>query len=79
MSYYCSKRMILKSYVNNTDKLQCEWYHLTQLRSGENKWIHFPVVPIIETGEITIKFTAYSFLRTDSEEVTIEVIVSSTD
>ena len=46
-----------------------------QLRAGENKWIYFPVVPIIETGEITIKFTAYSFLRIDTEEVTVEIVV----
>ena len=38
--------------------------------------LHMPVVPIIETGHIEIQISAYSFLRIDTEVISIDIAVS---
>ena len=48
-----------------------------QLPSNEWRYVHFPVVPVIEAGEITVVIEAFSILRTDYEELTIEIEVTS--
>ena len=51
---------------------------LLQLEAGENTYIHFPVVALLETGTINVKFSALSFYDRDNDEVTIDVSVSHT-
>ena len=47
-----------------------------QLEAGNQKYIHFPVLPIIESGEIEVKITAYSPVDKDMEQIKIQVSVS---
>lgn len=48
--------------------------HPFQLEAGANTYVYFPVVPT-ELGDITVKFSAYSFLDLDYEELTVSVSV----
>ena len=48
-----------------------------QLPSNEWRYIHFPIVPTIDSGEMSVVISAFSSLRTDVEELVIEVAVSA--
>lgn len=48
-----------------------------QLEPFEYRYIHFPVLPVIETGEVTVVITAYTFFDADRDERTIEVKVGT--
>ena len=50
---------------------------LSQLEALESKYIYFPVLPIIEQGEVDIMITAYSIHRTDRESLHVSVSVST--
>ena len=44
---------------------------LYKLESGEQRYIHIPVLPLVESGELTVRVTAFSILDIDTEEKTI--------
>ena len=50
---------------------------MLQLPSNEWRYIHFPIVPTIDSGEMSVVISAFSSLRTDVEELVIEVAVSA--
>ena len=47
-----------------------------QLEAKSSKYIHFPVLPIIGRGEVTIQISAYSSLRYERVQKTITLDVS---
>ena len=47
-----------------------------ELAPGESRWLHIPIMPIIDEGTVNIVFSAYSIVRIDREKVQLQVIVS---
>ena len=43
--------------------------------AGEHRYVHMPVIPMIERGFMTITISAFSFLRRDIEVREVEVEV----
>nr|UCK81481.1 macroglobulin-complement related protein-like 3 [Arenicola marina] len=46
---------------------------MVEMEAGEQKYLMFPVCPIIETGQITVQLSAISPINRDFEEITIEI------
>ena len=46
-----------------------------QLPAGAQTYIHFPVLPILPEGEVTVRITAFSPIDRDEEEINVRVTV----
>ena len=46
------------------------------MTAGEQRYVMMPIVPIIEKGTLKVRVSAYGPMKTDTEEIEIEVIVS---
>ena len=47
-----------------------------QLEAGENRYVYYPIVPVIESGDVTVRLTAFSFYDKDEAELSFSVSVS---
>jgi hypothetical protein len=45
------------------------------MKAREQRYIMMPIVPIIQSGELVVRISAYGPMKIDTEEVTITVRV----
>lgn len=46
---------------------------MVEIEAGHQKYVHFPVLPIIEQGEVVVKISAFSDIDRDMEEIRMHV------